>query len=267
MMQFLTRDEWGADYDVTDRALMTGLPVAQVFIHHTVTVPSADPAADMRGIEAIDIARFGVPSYSYVIHPSGTVLEGMGLHRGAHTINNAGQSYNDVAFGVSFIGNFQNDEPTAAARQACAELLGLLVLGGHLQPGYVISGHRDVFATACCGDNLYPIIQTLRDSAGGNDVGHLGDDDLGNAQAGQLANVAAIAAENRWTTATLLRVEQTINAIAAKQGAPVAVDNTAIAKAVVAALNPQQIVDAIIAGVAAGEAKQVADELAKRLAS
>ncbi len=160
----LTRDEWGAEYDVSRRAMMRGLPVALSFIHHTVTAPSADPAADMRAIERIDVGRFGVPSYSFVIHPSGVVLEGMGLHRGAHTINNANHSFNDDAFGISFIGNFENDTPTPEALAACGDLLRSLVADGHAQGDFTLSGHRDVYATACPGANLYPLVGSIRAS-------------------------------------------------------------------------------------------------------
>lgn len=163
-MDFRTRDQWGAEYDVSGRAMMTGLPVGLSFIHHTVTNPSDDPGADMRAIERIDIARFGVPSYSYVIHPTGVVLEGMGLHRGAHTINNANHSFNNDAFGVSFIGNFQSDTPTTEAFNACVDLLRTLVAQGHLLGDFTLSGHRDVFATACPGENLYPLIGSIRES-------------------------------------------------------------------------------------------------------
>lgn len=174
-MDLWTRDQWGAEYDVSGRALMTGLPVDLVFIHHTVTVPSDDPAADMRAIERIDINRFGVPSYSWVIHPTGVVLEGMGLHRGAHTIDNASppHSFNNDAFGVSFIGNFENDTPTPEAFNAAIELLQHLVAEGHAHGDFTLSGHRDVFATACPGANLYPLIGSLRES-----VDQPGDDDM-----------------------------------------------------------------------------------------
>lgn len=141
---------------------MTGLPVSTVYIHHTVTMPSPDPAVDMRNIEAIDIARFGVPSYSWVIHPSGVVLDGMTVHRGAHTINNANQSQNDISFGVSFIGNFENDQPTDAALHACGDLLRSLEQRQLVRDGWVLKGHRDVYATACPGAHLYPRLGDIR---------------------------------------------------------------------------------------------------------
>lgn len=164
-MDFRTRAEWGATYDVTTRPLMTGLPVAVVFIHHTVTTPTADPDADMRAVEAVDIAKFGVPSYSYVVHPSGVVLEGMGLHRGAHTIDNNGgplrYGFNDIAFGISFIGNYELDDPTQRSIDACRELIDNLRVARYLRDGYTIRGHRDVYATACPGRNLYPRLTEL----------------------------------------------------------------------------------------------------------
>lgn len=156
-MRYLTRAEWGAEFDVNLRRLMA-LPAPDLWIHHTVTYPSADPAADMRAIERIDIGRFGYPSYSWVIHPSGTVLEGMGVHVGAHTIN-----HNSTSFGVSFVGNFEYDTPTDAAMDACRELIAMLHGNGWLAAGdQPTGGHRDVYATACPGRNLYPRIPELR---------------------------------------------------------------------------------------------------------
>lgn len=161
-MNYRTRTQWGATYDVAQRPRMKGLPVATIFVHHSVTNPSANPDADMRHVENIDIGRFGVPSYSWCIHPSGVVLEGMGAHRGAHTINNAKQSQNDVAFGISFLGNFENDQPTDEALHACSDLIRWIGAQGWLRDGWQLRGHRDVFATACPGRNLYSRLADIR---------------------------------------------------------------------------------------------------------
>jgi N-acetylmuramoyl-L-alanine amidase len=155
-MRLLTRAEWGATYDVNQRPPMV-LPVAHAFLHHSVTVPSNDPAGDMRHIEQIDIGRFGYPSYSWVIHPTGVVLEGMGTHIGAHTINN-----NSTSFGVCLIGNYENDTPTQPALDACVTLLAARIAQGHLTSDFQLFGHRDVYATACPGANLYPLIGQIR---------------------------------------------------------------------------------------------------------
>lgn len=161
-MDYRTRSQWGASYDVNQRATMTGLPVATIYIHHTVTNPSNDPNRDMAQIEQIDIGRFGIPSYSWVVHPSGVVLEGMGVHRGAHTINNANQSQNNIAFGISNIGNYENDQPTDAQLKAIAELIHYINDNGWLQADWQLRGHRDVYATACPGANLYPRLGDIR---------------------------------------------------------------------------------------------------------
>lgn len=169
-MDLRAREEWGATYNVDKRPLMTGLPVSTVYVHHSVTIATGNPDADMRDIERIDIERFGVPSYSWGVHPSGVVLEGMGLHRGAHTIDNAKNSFNNIAFGLMFMGDFRTDQPTDAALHAAGELLALQEARGNLQAGWVLRGHLDVYATVCPGPNLYPRLAEIRALAS------LGDD-------------------------------------------------------------------------------------------
>lgn len=166
IVNLLTRSQWGAAFDI-DRLVLMPLPAAEVWIHHTVTAPSGNPASDMAAIESIDIGRFGQPSYSYVIHPTGTILEGCGVHIGAHTYHR-----NSISFGVSFIGNFQTDQPTAAAIDACADLIRNILLPHLNQPThnpatgwigpYPTGGHRDVYPTACPGDHLYGAIPLIR---------------------------------------------------------------------------------------------------------
>jgi len=156
VIKLLTRADWGATYDVNQRPAMA-LPVRKAFCHHSVTNATTDAAADMRFIEHIDIGRFGYPSYSWVIHPTGVVLEGMGTHVGAHTKGN-----NSTSFGICLIGNFENDTPTDAALEACATLLAARIAQGHLTADFELGGHRDVFATACPGANLYPLIGQIR---------------------------------------------------------------------------------------------------------
>lgn len=133
------------------------LPAPDLYIHHTVTNATSSPAADMRAVENIDIARFGYPSYSYVIHPSGVVLEGMNIHIGAHTYQ-----HNSTSFGVAFIGNFEIEVPTPVALDAFVELGQWMISTGKVRAGVPTGGHRDVYATACPGANLYPLIPNLR---------------------------------------------------------------------------------------------------------
>lgn len=158
------------------------LPVPTIHIHHTVTADTGDPISDGAAVHDIDQGRFGKISYSWLVHESsGTWIEGETVHRGAHTINNANQSLNGVSFGVGVIGNFHPAAPIPTPRPASDALLALIAAGirefiiapGHVSPGFVVDAHRDVYATACCGDSLYdrlPIIRTLISSPPEDDM-------------------------------------------------------------------------------------------------
>lgn len=156
-MPIVTRADWGAHPESLPTARMT-LPAVELWLHHTVTKPSADPVRDMRAIEAIGVQRFGVFSYSYCVHPSGVVLEGAGLGRGAHT-----KGRNSTSFGVSFIGNYDVLAPTPEQMESARWLIWWLQEEGHLRPEiYPTGGHRDVFSTACPGARLYGRLDDLR---------------------------------------------------------------------------------------------------------
>ena len=153
-MSFLSRQQWGA---TTPLGPPVRTPVSRVFIHHTVTNPTADPARDARTLDAIGRSRFGIFSYSWVIHPDGTIIEGAGLHRGAHT-----GGYNSSSFGIAFIGNFENTGPTKEAMFAAANLIKFLKLGGKVTRNVQILPHRSVKSTACPGKNLNNALPLLR---------------------------------------------------------------------------------------------------------
>lgn len=145
------------------------LPVDKVFLHHTVTNVTEDPIADATTVNDVDQGRFGKVSYSWLVHePSRSWIECEGLHRGAHTIDNAGHSLNYVAFGVGVIGNYQNDVPGVPTLKPSSTLLSLIADGireyvlPHVQKDWTLLGHRDVYATACCGDLLYPHLGAIR---------------------------------------------------------------------------------------------------------
>lgn len=145
-MTFLNRNQWGA---TTPQGPAMRTPIKTVFIHHTVTAATSNPAADMRGLDRIGRSRFGMFSYSYVIHPDGTSMEGAGLRRGAHT-----GGYNSVALGIAFIGNFQNEGPTKEAIFAAAGVMQYLKAGGVLTSNFSLRPHQSVKSTACPGTNL-----------------------------------------------------------------------------------------------------------------
>jgi hypothetical protein len=155
------------------------LPVALVFLHHTVTADTGDVIADVAKVCDIDQARFGKASYSWNIHEASySWVEVEGQHRGAHTINNAQQSLNGVSFGLGVVGNFHptaNVPPPRPASDRLVHLIaegiieflvkpGLVVPDFQLRIGDDLKAHRDApYATACCGDWLYARLPEIRD--------------------------------------------------------------------------------------------------------
>ena len=164
------REDWGARH-YAGRTPMPR-PVSEVVIHHTVIDPEGpegydsdldptdDPCDDMRRVENVLRARGLAPGYSYVIHPSGVVLEGAGRMKGAHTAGHNGRAY-----GLSFMGNYDRHDPTLAQLVAAARTINLLRWDKALVSdlgGVSILGHRDTKATACPGANLYPLLNWIR---------------------------------------------------------------------------------------------------------
>lgn len=156
-MRIVLRHEWGASSRSLPATAMR-LPASQVFIHHSVTGVTGDPYLDMRTIEKIGLERFNQFSYSYVVHPKdGTVMEGCGLKRGAHTAR-----WNSTSFGICWVGNYDERNPTVQQLDATRWLISDLTKRGHLLPGADILGHLDVFATACPGQKLYDVLDVIR---------------------------------------------------------------------------------------------------------
>jgi peptidoglycan recognition protein len=152
-----TRADWGATSRSLPAKKMT-LPAEAVFIHHSVTPVTGDPAADMRIIEQIGLARFGQLSYSYAIHPhDGEILEGCGVRRGAHTAQR-----NSTSFGICWVGNYDERQPKIQQIESTRWLIAHLKAEGHLIPDPIVRGHRDVYATACPGSKLYALLDVIR---------------------------------------------------------------------------------------------------------
>jgi hypothetical protein len=150
-------------------------PCSKLMVHHTASnVPTAGDEADFtRQLEAYGESRDGAAvEYHYLIYPTGVCHGGFGDTRGCHSAQtdpSAGVNYNETAIGVSFVGYFHppnNDQPTAAAVATFRAWLEWMVDSQRLAPEVVEQapwngaagwyGHRDVFATACPGDVLYP---------------------------------------------------------------------------------------------------------------
>lgn len=156
------RDQWGARFHAGTKDMPR--PVSEVNIHHTVTRATDDPCKDARTVEYVLHQRGLAPGYSFLVHPSGVVLELAGGKIGAHTAGRNSKSY-----GISFIGNYDKDQPTWAALAAAGWLIRVLQFTGYIVPDLskvTIQGHRATKATACPGANLAPRMDAIRWFAG-----------------------------------------------------------------------------------------------------
>ena len=155
-MRVVTRSEWGA---TAPTGPPMRLPVAELWLHHSVTQLTDDPHKDMKVIERIGVQRFGRFSYSWAYHARARVLlEGAGNTVGAHT---AGR--NSTSLGLVLIGNFEEldltDDNVADLRWSIA----WLIAGNRLKAGtYPTGGHRDLKQTACPGGRAYARIDDIR---------------------------------------------------------------------------------------------------------
>ena len=171
-----SRMQWGADESMRDGFAGYGA-IHAAFVHHTVNANDysrADVPAILRGIYAYHTQSRGWSDvgYNFLVDRFGRIWEGRwgGIRRaviGAHTLG-----YNENAFAMSAIGNFELVAPSREMLQSYAQLLGWkLSRYGVDGDAYTtidnvtlstISGHRDAAATACPGSYLYAKIPAIR---------------------------------------------------------------------------------------------------------
>jgi hypothetical protein len=125
--EIFSRAQWGADEDLRSGSPNYG-SVQTTFVHHTVNAndySTADVPAIMRSIYAYHTQSRGWSDigYNVLVDRFGRLWEGRygGLERnviGAHTLN-----YNEEAFGVSAIGNFEEVRPSTRMKDALGSVL------------------------------------------------------------------------------------------------------------------------------------------------
>lgn len=132
-----------------------------VVIHHT-----GNPTDDNLSAEEINASHqaqgWTCIGYHYVIRKDGTIEEG----RPHWTVGAHAYGDNDHTIGIHVCGNFEIGEPTQAQIESLAMLLANVCddYGLPIDKDHVVA-HRDLMATACCGDNLYNQLQTVRGKA------------------------------------------------------------------------------------------------------
>ena len=176
--EIYSRAQWGADESMRDAGSLRYFEVHAGFVHHTVN--ANDYTRDevpgiIRSIYAYHTKSRGWSDigYNYLVDRFGRIWEGRygGIDRpvvGAHTLN-----YNDYAFAMSAIGNYDVKQPSSAMVEAYGALFAWKlslhgvdasstsqVVGSRTFPA--INGHRDAAATACPGRYLYARLGDIR---------------------------------------------------------------------------------------------------------
>ncbi len=178
-----SRAQWGADERMRDKSSLHYGKVTAGFVHHTVNANNyteAQVPSILRGIYAYHTQSRGWSDvgYNFLVDRFGRIWEGRygGVDKavvGAHT-----SGYNDYAFAMSAIGNFEQVQPSSALLDAYGRLfawkLGLSGISASATRQWVgkrylpaINGHRDVGQTACPGAYLFAKIPTIRSLAAG----------------------------------------------------------------------------------------------------
>jgi len=104
---------------------------------------------------------YGDVGYHFVIDASGRAWEGRSLgYEGAHV---SGGNRSNI--GVMLLGNFEQQEPSAAQRHATGVLVDALS-DRYTVKRHRVYGHRDLGPSVCPGRNLYAFVETLRTRSG-----------------------------------------------------------------------------------------------------
>ncbi len=174
-----SRAQWGANESMRDGFAGYG-EISAAFVHHTVNANDytrAEVPAILRGIYAYHTQSQGWSDvgYNFLVDRFGRVWEGRwgGIARpviGAHTLG-----FNEEAFAMSAIGNFETASPTTAMLRAYGRLFAWKLSLHGVDPDAsvtidgtrlrTVNGHRDAAATACPGRNLYARLGLIRNRA------------------------------------------------------------------------------------------------------
>ncbi|MCX4905942.1 FG-GAP-like repeat-containing protein [Streptomyces sp. NBC_00878] len=197
----VSRAQWGADESMVEDPPEYINKVSAVFVHHTVGTNDyscAESPALVRGIMAYHVQseKWNDIGYNFLVDKCGRIFEGRGGGidlpvRGAHTYG-----FNGDSAGIAVLGDFEGaaatsttpakaaGKPSRAALESVARVAawklgqyggnpsGQVTLTAAADTGVwkagqqatlnTISGHRDGFATACPGKNLYTKLSEIR---------------------------------------------------------------------------------------------------------
>ena len=132
-----------------------------IVIHHTGNPEDDDLSAEEIHESHLAQGWAGI-GYHFVIRKDGTIEQG----RPIDTIGAHAYGANSHTIGIHVCGNFELAYPTQAQVESLSYLVGWVAEQYNIPPDYMhVVGHRDLMATACPGENLYNLLQTVRGKA------------------------------------------------------------------------------------------------------
>ena len=149
------------DYGLSFRSLSERYVTDMIVIHHTGDDVDDDLSAEQIHDIHLGNGWAGI-GYHFVIRKDGTVEAG----RPDWAIGSHAYGENSHTIGVHCCGNFEIAEPTEAQIEALSYVVGWLCDMYDLTPTEeTVKGHRDLMPTACPGEALYDILDTIRGKA------------------------------------------------------------------------------------------------------
>lgn len=156
--------------------------IEKFVIHHTAgaTHLERNPVEVMRGIYSYHSRSrgWGDIGYHYVIDGNGNIYEGKA--GGDYVVGGHVYCSNIQTIGIALMGNFQESDPTEGQINALQRLLPYLAGKYELDPSDSsvfhgkklpnVLGHRDLGATACPGENMYALLNTVRKLITGSSI-------------------------------------------------------------------------------------------------
>ena len=155
------------DYDLDFDSLSERFGTDFIVVHHTGN-PQDDDLSAKEIHESHKAQGWSGCGYHYIIRKNGQVEQG----RPEWAIGSHAYGENWHSLGVHVCGNFElyDDDgepvkPTDYQIESLAYLLGYLCDKYGLDPYEDIVAHRDLMATACCGQHLYDMLEEIKGKA------------------------------------------------------------------------------------------------------
>ncbi len=144
------------DYGLEFNSLSERYVTDMIVVHHTGN-PSDDDLSAEDIHEMHQNQGWAGIGYHYVIRKNGQIE----LGRPDWAVGSHAYGENWHSIGIHVSGNFEEAEPTEYQIESLAYLIGWLCEEYDLDPSVAVVGHRDLMATACPGENLYEMLNTV----------------------------------------------------------------------------------------------------------